>query len=496
MPLDRSEVKSELNLGVVDQSASELDFPTYSEKTPRFKKLDLFDKYYHSTQYDDKQPWSRSRNDDGTYVPIKDRKPSVIYNIPKLLIERAASKLCGQRAFPKVTIPEDPLTEELVGLLMKASKFKTKAMDFGTHMLKSGAVFVKFAYINGTPKVDVYNPKHCFPIFNESTDQLDAIRIQYKFKDQNAQAKFKKDVWKWFRLDITKNQEVIYDSPEIKQGAESSDPEFEIVEVIDHNLGFVPGEWIVNGEVSGSIDGEAIIEDILPISDAINYQLSQSDQAIMYTQDPQLVFKGMSSEETDDFIRSSTKAWNLGREGEAAFLEIGGSGLEIGKDHEKRLNQKAQDLAKVVILDPERMAGVAQSGRAMEIMHGPFVDLVHEIRPWLGDYGIVPFLQKMVAAAIILVERGESIAIQFPEGYAPVSLEIELIWKPVFEPTLEDIQKVISLAVQASNANLISRKTATTFIQEYFGVVDAEQEQADVIAQPLPPSPFGPFGGF
>ena len=42
--------------------------------------------------------------------------------------------------------------------------------------------------------------------------------------------------------------------------------------------------------------------------------------------------------------------------------------------------------------------------------------------------------------------------------------------------------------------NIISRKTATKFVAEYFGVKDIELEQKEVIDQPLPPSPFGPFG--
>lgn len=504
MPEFRSQVKSALNTGVISDgnpglSASsggdDRGLPrTTTEDSPRYKLLDHYDQYFEGTQYDKLRPWDQDRDaGSGQYIPIRKRKPLVSFNISRLFCERASAKLAGHRALPKFTIPSDPDTEELLKLLMKQSKLQVKAIDMAKEFFKHGTVFAKFMVVNGVFKLDTYNAKWCSPKFNEDTGELVGVRIQYKFEDEEAKKKDKKKIMRWYRLDITEMSEILYDNPEVDNES-NEEPVFQVKKQVDHELGFVPGEWITMGEKQNKIDGESILFGMTSINDCVNYQLSQSDQAVSYSQEPQMAFSGMSTDEIDNLIKTSTKAWNLGREGQANFIETSGASVEMAKNHMVNLNQKAQDLAKVVILDPERMTGVYQSGEAMKVLHAPLVDLIEESRPWFGDYGLVPLLQKMVGAAIILNERGAELSITFPEGYQPQSLDIELVWKPVFPPTLDDIQKAVNIASGAATANIVARVTATKFVSEYFGIEDAEAEQKIVETQPPPPSPFG--GGF
>ncbi len=498
MPLYRSQVKDDLNLGVVADKPTGIPRTT-TEKSKRYRKLDKYDQYYESKQYDKLRPWSEQRDEStGAYVPIRKRKPCIIYNLPKLFVEKAATKLAGSRQFPKFTVPvpgseeNDELTEQLLDILLTQSKLKVKAQDIAQEMLKSGSVYAGFSVVNGQFQTKFFNGKHCSPAFDEVTGDLEGVRVQYKYDDEQDTDPHGNPKKKWYRWEVDRLKETLYDNPEVKD-EEKGEPEFKIVSQIPHLFGFVPGEWIQNGEMTGSIDGKSILEEILAMSDALNYHLSQSDQAITYTMDPQLFFTGMDTHEIDDLIKSATKTWNLGRDGKAQFLEIKGNGLVISKEFQGGISQRAQDMAKVVILDPEKLKGVYQSGKAMEVLHGPFVDLIHELRPWFGDYGLVPLVQKMLGAAILLNARGEGLNITFPKGYQPKSLTVELTWKPVFEPTLEDIQKAVSIASQAATSNIVTRVSATRFVQEYFGIKDPVAEQEAVIAQPLPPSPFGPF---
>lgn len=503
MPLYRSEVKDRLNLEVVaggEKAGTGLKRST-TEKSKRWKVLDRYDQYYQSKQYDKLRPWSDQRDETTqAYIPIRKRKPSVIYSLPRLLVERAASKLVGGRQFPQAVVPviggevtNDELTEQLLALIIKQSKMKVKAVDYAKEFFKSGGVFVSYAVINGVFTLKHYNVKHCSPKFNKLTNELEGVRVQYKYHDEQDIDKNGKPKEKWFRLDIDSQVEVLYDNPEVK-ATDNGDPHFDVVARVQHGMGFVPGQWIVNGESNDTIDGKSILPAILDIADAINYQLSQHDQALTYTLEPQLVFSGMDEHEIDRLVKSATKAWNLGREGQANFLEINGSGLEMSEQFRGNISQKAQDLAKVVILNPEKLEGVYQSGKAMEVLHAPLVDLIHEVRPWFGEYGLVPLLTKMLVTAINLNMRGEELSITFPEGYEPQSMDIDFEWKPIFEPTLQDIQTTVGIATQASTSNIISRRTATKFVAEYFGIKDIELEQKEVIEQPLPPSPFGPFG--
>lgn len=83
----------------------------------------------------------------------------------------------------------------------------------------------------------------------------------------------------------------------------------------------------------------------------------------------------------DQLIRSSVKAWNLGKEGKAEFLESSLNGVETAEKFRGNVILNIQHIARVIFLDPEKTVEHAQSGRAMEVLHGPLVELVEELQP-------------------------------------------------------------------------------------------------------------------
>ena len=82
--------------------------------------------------------------------------------------------------------------------------------------------------------------------------------------------------------------------------------------------------------------------------------------------------------------------------------------------------------------------------------------------------------------------------VTIPKGYVPKSLNIKASWPEIFKMTIEDWSKLISLCVQASNANIIARKTATRKVAKFFDIVDIDAEHEEIAAQPV----FNPFGSF
>lgn len=469
------------NLGIIDASQRN------AVRKFRNDKLEHYDAYYESRQYNHLLPWDSAVAVDGDYVPVRKRKPRIIYNLPKVLVDRVAAKLVGQSVFPGFTVEGDPETTEFLRLVMKLSQMRSRLMDPIKKMLRVGSSFARFYVVDGKIRIESYDSKYCYPKF-KATGELESIEIKYVFddpKDRDANGNPKK---KWYKLELNEFSDILYDNPEYQS---DSEPVFTVVEQVDHNLGFVQGEWFRTSDDKHSPDGYSLLCDILDLVDEINYSLSQSSQAISYNQEPQLAINNLSEEEVEALIRSSTKAWNLGREGKAQFVESSMNGNEAANTLRDRVKRKIVDVVRVVMLDPEKIVGSAQSGKAMEILHGPLIELIDELRPFI-EQSLVNFLLKMAVTMLKLSKEGVETALVIPPTYAPLSFDVSVSWPPVFPLTIEDLQKKAGVASSLTGANIFSRKTMLRWLAKDFGVEDIEAEMAEIAAQPI----LNPFGVF
>jgi Phage portal protein, SPP1 Gp6-like len=478
----RSELRAANNLGTIMSSTKS------SVKKLRKPELELFDSYYESRQYDNLAPWDTTNEADGSYVPVRKRKPRLQYSYAKVLCSRLASKLVGTRTFPAFNVEVDPDTQEYLRLIIKTSGLKAKVAEPVRRALAAGSSLVRFSIVNGQWKLQHFLAKWCFPEF-DTVGNLEFVKIQYVYDDEADRDQRNIPKKKWFRMDLGKFADVLYDTPEYQKDVE--EPVFTPVATANHDLGFVQGEWIKTSEVPNSIDGYSVICDITDFIDELNYSLSQSSTAIQYNQDPQLTISNMDEDEMEKLIRSSMKAWNLGREGKAEFLEAGMAGVEAANEFRDKIRANVQDLTRVVILDPEKIVGSAQSAKAMEVLHGPMVELIEELRPQMEKH-LTNLVLKMAMTNLIVDSRGGEAPIPIPPGYKPQSLDITVAWPEIFAPTMQDLQQKVSVATQAASANIISRETMTKWLAKEFGVENIEEEIAKIAAQPV----INPFGGF
>lgn len=478
----RAELRAANNLGTIMSSTKN------QMKKLRKPELELFDAYYESRQYDSLAPWDTTNEADGSYVPVRKRKPRLQYSYAKVLCSRLASKLVGTRTFPSFNVELDPDTQEYLRLVIKTSGLKAKIVEPVRRALAAGSSLVRFSIVNGQWKIQHFLAKWCFPEF-DNLGNLEFVKIQYVYDDENDRDQKNQPKKKWFRMDLGKFADTLYDNPEYKQDVDN--PVFTPVATANHELGFVQGEWIKTSEVPNSADGYSVICDIMDFIDELNYSLSQSSTAIQYNQDPQLTIKGMDEDEMEKLIRSSMKAWNLGREGEAGFLEAGMSGVEAANEFRDKIRSNVQDITRVILLDPEKIVGSAQSAKAMEVLHGPMVELIEELRPQMEKH-LTNLVLKMAMTNLIIDSRGGEAPIPIPPGYKPQSLDITVGWPEIFAPTMQDLQQKVSIAVSAASGNLISRETMTKWLAKEFNVENIEEELAKIAAQPV----INPFGGF
>lgn len=477
----RSELKVANQLGVL---LGKID----GSKHFRRKDLDLYDAYYEGRQYAGKPGWDSSVSQDGQHVPVRERAPRLQYNFAKVMCSRIASKLVSRRNFPTLKIEEDPDTEQLVNLIKQQSRIRAHLAEPIRRMCASGSVLVRFSLVGQSYKVQHYLAKWCFPELDPQGN-LEFVKIQYVWEDHEDLDEKKRPKKKWFRMDLGKDKDVLYKPKEFNK--DEQEPKFEVEQVAEHKLGFVQAEWMRTSENPNTIDGDSLLTDILGFVDELNYNLSQSSTAIQYNQDPQLLLKGMDEEEVEALIRSSQKGWNLGREGDANFLEAGMSGVEAAAEFRDKIRLGVQDLARVVMLDPEKMVGHAQSAKAMEVLHGPMVELIEEMRPMV-EKNIQALMLKMTLATLIQSQRGVITPITVPPGYQPKSLNLTLDWPEIFPPTMEDLRTKVSIATQVASGNIISRETMMKWLAKDFGVENIEEEIERVANQPV----INPFGGF
>lgn len=460
----------------------------------RNEELDVLDAYYESEQYDNLTDWEEAtkQSTEGEHVPVRDRKPRIIYALPKVLCEKVGSKLTGSSMFPKVTVEDDPEDTEFFRIIQKATGFRRHLVEPVRRTLSTGSCFVRFYLVEGSMMMEWYKSKYCYPKFDKK-GELEELDIKYVYADADDKDQNGKPKMKWYRLLLTKTQETLFDNPEYQPG--NGNPTFTPVEVVSHDLGWVQGEWFSTAKEKHQPDGPSIYGEILEFIDDMNYSLSQSSQAIGYNQEPQLGLKGVDEDEMESLVRSSTKAWGLGKEGAAQFIESTMKGVEVAEENRGSNRNKMLDVVRVVMHDPEKIVGSASSGKALEILHGPLVELVDDLRTILEPC-IVNLLVKMALTMVELTASGEEIDLEIPKGFTPDSVDITLQWPAIFPLTLDDISKKATSAQALAMGNIVSRESLTRWLAPDLGIENVEEELQKIASQPPPPNPFGDsFGG-
>lgn len=452
----------------------------------RKKSLAKVDKYLKNTQYEHLAKWD-AVDYCGDPVPLRERQPRLIYNLGKRIADTMASKLLGPRVFPTLTLEADPITKELFDHVVKITELKSKAMDVGRSLASHGSSFLRFRFVEGFLKVERYNSNICYPVFDKK-GELEKVDIKYVYEDLDDRDEKGNPKKKWYKVELGKESDVLYDNPDYDDAGE--EPLFKVVNRSDHGYGFVQGEWAKVGDDPHDPDGVSLVEESEGFIDAFNYSLSQSDHAVSYNQDPQLILNGLDNDEMESLVKSSSNAWNMGRDGKADYLESNLSGVDAAMELRKKFREAVGDVTRVILMDTEKMVGNAQSAKAMEVLHGPLLDLIDEYRPYV-EKALMKFLQKMVAAILLNADRGlEMAGITIPDDYNLLSLNIEFKWPQVFPMTMQDLQQKVSVASQAAQGNLVSRETLTRWLAKDFGIDDVEDEVAKIAAQPV----INPFG--
>ena len=517
-PLDRAQIEAQVEDPVLTLPLDKVRLRGFAHGE-RFHRLDRLESYYRRRQDAHKAyDWSgsffgyggESPVKPGFWVPYAHRQPAARYDIARLAVDRFSALLFGADRFPKITVAGDEAAQRYVLQLVKATSLVSRlyaARQLGGAV---GSVGMSYGFRDGKPRVEVHNAKHLMPLrwADRAECKLGAVLKCYSYPRDVYDAKERRIVTTtlYYVRYWDENVEIVWEPMTASQAEDPNWRRFKH-DHVEHGMGVCPVVWIQNRPDAEDPDGEGDYEGTEPNMDELNQLLSGASSGVKANNDPTLVVK-MSPKMNDGSLRKGSGN-AIFSEGGAEYLEISGASAAATLDTVEKLRAMTLDMLSVVVADPERLAGAAQSAAALRILYAPMLAATDVLR---GTYGekIVELLKGLLRGARNLLgqsrietneETGEMtevrLAVELPPYFEknedgtqtevaldPGSSEhIELNWNPYFAPTWEDISKASASAMAASGGKaVISHRTAVQSVQELFGVVDVDQELEEIAA--------------
>lgn len=445
----------------------------------------------------------------GWVVPHKLRRPSTRYDMAKLIVLRLTSMVFGQDRFPEIRVEGDADAEDYIRTLATESRLPVRMAEARNMGGATGTACLSFGFRNGKPRVQVHNAKHVLVTAWDDYDERRpaAVLKAYSSPKQvwDTTEKRIKTVSYWTVYHWSQTIEVVWrDIPESVANTPlwSSWPSTTTL----HGYGFCPFYWIQNRPCSEEQDGEGDYEGIEDTLDELNRLLSATTKGTIANVDPTLVIKEDPTANTGQVFKGSEHA--IFAKGGAEYLELKGTAVQTAERQLERLRSYILDVAGVVLADPEKLAGAAQSAKALEILYQPMLANCDILREQYGEHGVKVMLRDMVRVArmfetakpvaladgtqvqakVILPPRVETetdaagVETQTVTERTPGKSEnISLNWRPYFAPTWKDI---VDATTGMKNANggkpTVSQRTSVQAIAPLVGVEDIDQEMARI----------------
>jgi hypothetical protein len=493
----------------------------------RFQQLDRFEAHYKGTQYEHQEFdwWGRRAAATETVSPealvpegwasvarddleARQKRPTAPRNLAKTIVKRFTGLLLSNQRRPRVVVENDSDTEAFLEAVREASKFWSAmraARDLGGAV---GSVCVTAHLRDGTFSYEVHNAKNVQVLWKDRrtwTPQGILVMYEYPVEEDVVDEKTRRvvgtrEVSYLYRRIITDTVEIIYKAVRLEDAAEVGwEPEEGLS--VEHGLGFFPGVWIQNTPDMESMDGNPDCDGTWQSMDTGDRLLSQMNMGTLNNLDPTAVLKYDDKQvATNGGLRKGSDfALHVGKDGDAKYMEISGTGIEIALKLLGTMRQDVLDITRCVLLDPDQISGSARSAKAIEYLYAPMTEATDDYRDQYGS-AIVHLMRITEKIARAFVTKPMQLApaddgtprigrpdfdlplrtIKTPDGgqkTIPFALGegggyVQLEWGPYFAPSADDEGAEIKNAAAANQAGLIDAETAATKIAPIFSVRD------------------------
>lgn len=455
-------------------------FPTDRDYPERAFMLAMLSRVLNGTIYDNlKYAFHDEKNGANEYIKLRERRPSVRYNLCKLVVDDSVSLLFSEGHFPRFDCGKN--AEDVQDALQRISKeiaLNEIMIDAATRG-SIGSVAILFRVLSGRIFLDVMDTPFLTPVYRaDAPDTLESVTERYKVKgnaladDGYAIANDDMGADFWFQRTWNADQEIWY-TPQ-KVGLKDVEPSIDAKNTITHSLGFVPVVWIKNLPGGCDVDGACTFpQDAINTSIEIDYQLSQAGRGLKYSSDPTLLIKEPSFSDKQ-IVRSASNAITVDAQGDAKLLEINGTAATAVMDYVRMLRELAIESMHGNRANADKLSA-AQSGRALELMNQALVWLADRLRISYGEGALLSIINMIVAASAKLpltYKDGSKI------GDLTTTTPIALRWPAWYQPTSPDMQQTAVTLRTLCDSGLMSRMTAINVLSSQYDIEDAEAEKA------------------
>lgn len=525
----------------------------------RYRELDRRQSYYNCTQHDWKsfdfdgraiageggggitQPFLSTAKY-AQYVPLRQRRPSSPYRLPRVITNAFTSLIFGEGRFPKFRVEGDSQTEDFVQTCVKVMQMPTKMIQARNLGGSVGSVGLSWCYYEGRPRMQVHNTKNVFVHSWEDREMFIPRWVteiyQYPKTEWDPRRKrYVKNLY-WYRRDWTPNEDVLFEPILVEAGREPGvDVPWtpDVRKSVHHGDGLTHFTWIQNlpcEDPDGLPDYDGLYENF----DTLDLLLSvitkgatlNLDPTVKLKMDPMLV-------EKMGIKKGSDNALVVGETGDADYMELGGQSIEAGINLFNAKRGYILEVAECVIPDPNEIAASGTSSVALKVIYAPMLGKGNLLRDQYGGGGtrllepVVVVGRKASKSRVILfaddgtpveaiqeldlpkkvVQEPEMDELGEPTGEQTTTFEervpgpggdIEPAWGPYFVPTPQDQQlQVTTLSTAAGNQPIMSQQTAAELAatiynrdpQEEYARLTKEGKENEAKQAQM----FSPFGG-
>ncbi len=443
--------------------------PDYPERT---RRLDILRRVLAGTIYDVlPYEFQDERAADGSYIPLRWRRPSVRYALPRIVVDDALSLLFGEGHFPTIDA-EDKRVRTLFGDITRESGLNQVMLEAALRG-SVGSVALLLRVLRGRVFVAVLETLYLTPLWDPSApDTLLSVTERYKVSGRLLVGQGYEgldpasEYWFERRWDLAHETWFL----PLRVGAEQM-PDIDAQRSVHHSLGFVPIVWIRNLPGGDLIDGGCTFRSAVETSIEIDYQLSQAGRGLKYSSDPTLLIREPAGAD-GEILRGGGNALVVSEKGEAKLLEINGTAAGAVLDYVRILREFALEGVHGNRASPERLSS-AQSGRALELMNQGLI--------WLADNLRVSYGGGLLAVARMIARASHRYGLRVEgEAVAPVppASRLTLRWPRWYAATAEDRQRDAMTLSTLRKAGHLSRLTAVKSLADAYDIEDVPGEIA------------------
>ena len=444
------------------------DFPA------RTRRLDLLTRVLDGRLYDAlPYEFHEERTADGSYIPLRQRRPSVRYPLARIVVEDSLSLVFGEGHFPALAC-DDEATRAALADLVRDARLNAVMQDAALRG-SVGSVAILLRVLAGRVFCQVMPTLYLTPAFQPlAPDTLARVTELRKVTGAELRARGYRIADPagsyWFRREWDDEWERWF----VPVPAANGTPrETDAARSVRHGLGFVPIVWVRNLPGGDGIDGACTFRPAVETQVEIDYQLSQAGRGLKYSSDPTLMIREPAALD-GEMVRGAGNALVVSEKGDAKLLEIGGTASGAVIEYVRTLREFALEGVHGNRASAERLAA-PQSGRALELMNIGLIWLADNLRVSYGG-ALLDLLRMIVAASAVFPLRTRT----GPVGTLAASARIGLRWPNWYPADPADRNLDAQTLATLAGAGQISRATAVAFIADEYGITDVPAELARI----------------